>query len=137
MAIRAARECDRFIEGTPPMTRVASNACVLSLERISSRVVIEHLGHKSRWRPQPDAEWQLLGLLVEAPPMRVFVARCAIFERQALVFHIGLGARDLRVAFFAGRLLMGTRQAEARPVVIEVRGVLPSLRVVASGALGR
>ncbi len=133
MTVRAARERQRRLEVAVVVAGVAGNVRMFAQQRIPGYGMVESRIYLGRFPAEIRAvtgaarpgEGSLVG---------VAVTRCAVRELNAFVFHVWLRPRDFQVTLVAGHSLVGAGERKARPVVIEVRRVLPVGGVVAGFA---
>jgi hypothetical protein len=134
MAICALGKSHWLFEVCSPVAGIAWHVDVLSLKRISSLEMIEDGGNLRRF-PVYGRQVARFAAGFKRSLVRILVTRSAVFEGDAFVFCIRPRIFKQSVAFLARNFFVTSRQAEARPFVLELSGIFPLQGVVAVGAL--
>src|SRR5579862_5839991 len=132
MAITAFCKCHRFLEIAADVTRSASNAGMLPIQR-KWRLRMVELKFTGQLLPAARRMARFAALL-KLTPVRIGMTRRALGESN-IAKTSGAARRVRLMAFFAGDVRMEPGQRESRLGVIEGLGRFPVLHVVASRAL--
>ena len=133
VTIEAAAVGDRELEIRGPVTGLAGHALMLASEGIVRGRMVE-CRHDLQCLPACRGVTGLAGLM-ESTLMRIDVTGCAARKCQAAEFCVRSAIPNLRMAFAAIDLRMGTGQHKLRPIMVVLGRILPSGGIVAASTL--